>query len=422
MFTPSIRSVIRPLVLASIQASPEAFTTASPAGQLEIVEAAVKAAGLDYSKQILGAFVLFGRLRSGALLPGSAEHIALRTELTGTEPKPWHKTTRPQNFWEFAAMGWSDEQAAIPAIAEQVAFDDTTDATLYEELIAAYVRNHFGFGGLEDYADLRAVTVTDPTMRVFIDGVKALVRINHSNWFVEGAAAVLTPDEKASSASLKIKAEAAEKARKAEIAATRRATRLEEKRQAYSMFKESSFRILQDNGVSVSPVALAILEAPFETIYQAFNDEVTEFDPAIEQLARLLPSPGTTAPEGATAEELAEIAAEEKAGRIHMVVQFLLTSVNLVHPTWFRALDNGDIKVRRVPLKEKPATLSRAQRAIRNHIYDDLEKYKETELKAAIEAVFGYAPGALKDAVIIPRPADVPEAAEATEAAAGAKV
>lgn len=398
MFTPADRSAIRPIVIAALEGFPggaEAFAVASAADQLTLVKNAVEVAGLSVAPSVLAAFVMFGRLRSGIMVPGSPEHLELRL-LTGTAPKPWHKPNAPTSAFAFMSAGWSAEFTAVDAIASQVSYEDTRDQD-YDELIAAYVRAQFGFGGLQDYKDDRAVGLNDPTMRLFIEGVKVSVRVQHASWF-DGSPVV----DGRSLAAIKAEAEAVEKARKLQEASDRRAKRVAEQRAAYAQTKDAAFSILLTNGASASPVFLAAQDLEFAAFFETFNEDadLANLDPAFEQLARLLPSEDFTK---VAADDLAEATKQDKLDRVALVVQFLFSKVNAAHPTWFRELENSDLKLRKVPLKEKVPTLSRAQQSIRNHLYDDVEKYGEAEFKAALEAIFGHAPGALGNQVLIPR-------------------
>jgi hypothetical protein len=400
MFSPTDRSAIRNIVIAALTTNEDlqAFSVMHIQEQIAKITELVTAAGKTFDAKIITAFAIFGRLRSGSLIAGSPDHLALRDTLSA--PKgAWHKPNAPTSAFGFIGTGWDDEFKAVALIAEKVSFADVSDAA-YDELVAAHIRGQFGLGGLEDFGDPRAIGINDPTMKVLIEGVKVSVRVQHGNWF-DGS--VVT--EGRSIAEIKAEAEAAEKARKLKDASDRRAKRVEELRKAYAVTKAGAIDILHTNGAAASPVILAAQELEFEAFFAAFNEDVdlANLDPAFEQLARLLPSTDFTK---VAAEDLEEATKQDKLDRIALVVQFLFTKVNAAHPTWFRALENSDLKLRKVPLKEKAPTLSRAQRAIRNHIYDDVEKYGEAELKAAIEAVFGYAPGALTPAVIIPRPVE----------------
>lgn len=382
----------------------------------------------DVAAADLGAFLTLILLRRKVIAVGSVQHL----EAVGEVKQAWHKDNPPINIREFTAAGyepsWTPEFDAVPWVAAQLCYNDVfadplfTPATpipapgaiparlrklamrnsMSPHMAAALFREKFGLGGLNDIYHPGALDIEDPTMKVLVEAALDDLTILRPEWFGDTP---VSDAGKRSKAAIDQEVKEAYEKKKAEERAAAKAIKVEAERKAHREAVAAAAVTLETMGLFRDVMVGVICEANFEALQAAM-----ESLPASLQVY----ANAVTPPIAADAKDVSAAAAEATETGLNYVVQAILRKLAMdpAKEGWFTELANGDLKVRSQPLKTKPATLSRAQSVLRNHITDLTGRYGNGELSAALSALFGV-PVDLPPLVVAPPAPPAPPAAPA---------
>ena len=391
---------MRGKIAALPETEKEAFKTKPPEEQLSIIKELSKD---DYVLSKLptgafGAFVLCLHIGKG-ITANSPEHYALRTKLVGTEPKGWHRSNPPATHEQaWSDQAWFSEFTASSAIARRLRLEAVSKDIAY---VTAEIRDHFGFGGMEDYSDSRAIQSDDPTMVLLVPVVLNSLRQLRPEWYANDAVKDMAEIPEPQRRSLdEIDAEQEEKVneeRKAERARRRQEKQAEMARQ-FEALRVKLFAVLAgDQDATATVQRLAGL--PFETVRDEFTSPETG-SVVLPFVKRMLDN--ATYVNIALGPDHASASPEERAAARTqlepLMEQYLLTRLVELQPRWVQERRAGGFRLRKAPQPEpkpkkekKPPKprLSRAQKAVRGRIYAILEKFGAEELTTALNAIYG---------------------------------
>lgn len=357
------------------------------------------------SDEQIAAFVLVLRAKSGQVTAGAQDHFALRKELlpNSPAPKPWHKAKPPTTVWALTdpnrQPSWAEESVAHSAIAAHLTFDDARSG----DNLAAAVRSHFGFGGMEDLMDYRAVGPSDPTMKLFIEGINHILFTLRPEWHNEdGEILAKLPEGVDARSALEIEEDRKEQQRKAHEeaarlrAAERRAKQLEE----YAGLRNIVFSIIDNNSEDVVVAAANMAGKSFD---EAKNNDIT---PAYQMCAAYplivaALAERAVVSDNATPEEASAILKDCQNRANEFLHQWVLSRLHVLQPGWLRELQNGDFKFRPAALKPKAPVITKRQKSAVRTLYKIASEYGDDVLLWAISQATSVA---LDKLTLAPRP------------------
>lgn len=342
----------------------------------------------------LAGFILVLHIRSKLVAAGSEAHYALRESLGLSPVRPWHKPRPPKTSWEMQdanrVPSWLDECQVMGAITRTITWDDVRAGP---ELIAAAVRVFFKFGGMEDLGDPRAIQHTDPTMKLFLEGISYSLITTRPEWHdTEGVPLKDIPSgvDGRSQDEIDQEHERAVKLKRTEEARESTRLRREKELNEYGALRSNVLGMFRCDATSVMAHELSISE---------FEDTKTTHEATIlgglgsvtKQIFDLLSST-TTLAEGAGAEEVAELRNEVLERAKALTIQLVLEDVNEHQSGWFRRLSNGDFRFRPQPLKgdaRAPGYVSKKEKAASRAISKIYIDYGEDVLNFALKTIVG---------------------------------
>lgn len=367
------------------------LTSAGQMAQLRTITPAEVACDAE-----LAGFVLVFNTKSNLVKAGSPEHYALRKALGLADPLPWHKVRPPKNNWEMQdsnrVPSWLEESQQMAAIARVVTWDDLRAGP---EVLAAVVRGFYKIGGMEDLGDARAVQATDPTMKLFIEGVcyNLALPTGRPEWHdADGNPLKGLPEgtETRSQNEIENERERTEKLRRNEEARERTRVRREKELAEYGELRSKVLQNFRTEQTAV--LAHTIASAEFETIKDEHEATITtQLQSTVAQIFELI-SVTITLPEGASADEVKVLREETLVRATDLAIQLVLDDVNEKQPGWLRRLSNGDFKFRTQPLKgdvRPPGYVSKYEKAAARAISKIYLAYGEEVLNFALQTIVG---------------------------------
>lgn len=367
MLTNTIRFAIRDIVKSAINAE---FSADTAGGQFNTLKVLV---GEEFTNDDVAAFVLLFRLKNGLTAVGSEEHLALRAAIS-SPVSVWTIPNPPTEASEllFPSEAWAPALAAVVAAARQISYNDLVAAD-FEEFAAAAIRSELGLAGLEDYKLPTALGPKDVTMGLLIAGVRQQIKLlRKADWF---DVSVVAEERKPSLAyfdAVEAKRVAEErKARNQKAAAERRAKAAAE----HAAKKAAAFTVLDSIKAAGGIGTVDFTIGTFESVKAILGETEFEAKPLV-------------------------VEGVEPA----FVLQYLLTDLAKVHPTWVREGANGDLVLKDSLPKGRGARLSRLERSARIGIYNAIEKVGVEAAVAAINAIWpeGLTGAALARNAVIP--------------------
>lgn len=342
----------------------------------------------------LARFILVLHVRSKLVAAGTPEHFALRESLGIAPVKPWHKPRPPKTMWELQdsnrVPSWIEDAQAAGAIARTITWEDLRGGA---DLLAAAVRVFFKFGGMEDLGDPRAVQADDPTMRLFVDGLGYSLATCRPEWH-DGNGAPLKElpagVDGRSQDEIEQERERTEKIRRNEEARERTRVRREQDLTEYGELRGVALTKFRSERTAV--IAHDISRLEFEDAKTSHEATIRDFLQESVSAVFDLISLAVTLPEGAGADEVAELRKETTERALALVVQVVLEDVNEHQSGWFRRLSNGDFRFRPQPLKgeARPAGyVSKKEKAAARAISKIYTDYGEDVLNFALLAIVG---------------------------------
>lgn len=319
-----------------------------------------------------------------ALCDPASDVAARRTQLGLPNPvSTWPIAgPAPQNLRELQdpklLPEWADRGLAVTdACAQGLSYAELVHPRS-KDLIAAAIRNHFGIGGLEDLGDHRAIQASDRTMMVLISQVRWLLAVQYRpEWFdAENnplpalPAGVDARPYQDVLTELRQKEDEERKARQQARAAEYRTKKLGE----HASLRAAALQVCAGNTFIASTAAA--ISGSFDAAKSVLAAEVIAIDDVLQPVLKsiiLLPEfQSLTAKRGESAIDL-----EVRRYRVaaYMIWQAIMLVTAQAQPTWFRTLENGDLKLRPEPLKQAVRRNTRAQRAILVNLYKLTEKY-----------------------------------------------
>jgi hypothetical protein len=369
-----------------------AFAKAKPEEQFATLRKVVPAEIADDSA--IAGFIMVFDVKSALVAAGSPAHFALRKAVGLADPLPWHKPRPPKNSWEMQdsnrVPSWLDESQSMGAIARTVTFEDLRAGP---EVLSAVVRAFFKIGGLEDLSDPRAPQASDPTMKLFLDGVGYSLVIMRPEWHDENGNPLKELPAGAdtrSQAEIVDERERQEKLRKNEEARERNRVRREQELAEYGALRANV--MAKFSGPDTVDLAASLAKGEFEDALVA-HEIITPktLETTIAGIFDLI-SATVVVPEGIGADEVAEIRKETSEKAVALAIQLVLEELNDRQPGWLRRLTNGDFKFRSAPLKGEvraPGYASKKEKAAARAIWRIYSEYGEDTLNFALTTIVG---------------------------------
>ncbi len=366
------------------------FKAATLDEQLTILKDVVDAhRGLTTLRQVTDAeiacFVLLFNLKANpSLYPaGSKAHFDLRERLKIPAPGGWHKPNPPTSYFELVdpnrQPSWAEEQMKVPYMADLLDFEAAKNA---DDIVDA-IKTILGIGGFEDFEDPRALTGADPTMHTFVEAVKYQLSSSRMNWFQGRRQLDKLPEGVDGRRKFDIE-EDMRFAREAEKLEQKRKAERDRREQTMATYnKQKSDLAAQLETLSWKPIVDATLLRDFNELKENVEAKAkagkTWMPGAF--LQQMIDKVKPTAPGGTekTKEALVET--------VRLTEQFIFVKMNQVKPSWFQVLANGDLKLRKAPLKAPG--LTRSERAAQSACAKLATKYGTLELAKAALAVLG---------------------------------
>ncbi len=385
------------------------FTKSTPAEQIAVLTELLATASMqDISPEQIKAFVLLYNAKVGGLASNIPALQKLRDELLGA-PKGWHKANPPNNVFDLMnpnrSPSWVEDYQKVGDI---VATLDFASAQSADDIINA-IKNTFGIGGMEDALDPRAIGANDATMKLFIQAVQYQFANSRPEW-IDPATGVMfktlpqgvdarSGDEIRAELDAKIEAEKVDRRRKQQE--ERRAKLLAEYQKRKDAFL-ARFETVFNQSTEAKTFLAKLLTLSFEDMQKLLRGreaavettgaQSTWLDSNTVQLALDLVPKRDVDTSKMTAEQLEDFKSEIGAERLEAVAlaeQFFLTRLSAAQPTWYRPISNGDLILRKAPLKEKPAGMGRSERATYNGIGRLVDKYGPAAVAKQMLAIFG---------------------------------
>ncbi|MFA6132568.1 MAG: hypothetical protein WC869_00975 [Phycisphaerae bacterium] len=393
MLTRSTFNALKKIFGSSLDdAARVAFAKAKPEAQLAQLRAVVPVEVAD--DLAVASFVLVFNVKSGLVTVGTPAHFAMRTALGLSDPLPWHKSRPPKNAWDMQdgnrVPSWLEESQSMGAIARTLTWEDLRAGP---DVISAAIRAFFKIGGLEDLSDPRAVQASDPTMRLFIEGVGHSLIILRPEWH-DGDGSPLKELPKGadtrSQAEIDDEHDRAEKLRRSEEARERNRIRREKELAEYGALRGTVMTKFRSD--ATAGLASDIAKSEFDAVSTAHEARVMKDLPEVTNAIFDLISASVVIPEGIGADEVAEIRKETSLKALALTVQLVLEDVNDHQPGWLRRLANGDFKFRGAPLKGEaraPGYVSKKEKAASRAIWRIYNEYGEDVLNFALSTIVG---------------------------------
>jgi len=342
----------------------------------------------------IAEFVLVFNVKSNLVAAGSPAHYAMRKTLGVADPLPWHKPRAPKNSWEMQdsnrVPSWLEESQAMGAIARTVTHEDLRAGP---EVIAAVVRNFYKIGGFEDLGDTRAIQASDPTMKLFLEGVTYALVVMRPEWHDnDGVPLKDLPKgvDGRSKAEIEEEHERQEKIRRNEEARERNRARREKELAEYGALRASVLKEFRCDATAGLASDLSKLE--FDSVQAVLAARAEkELGEVTTNIFNLI-SASVTVPEGIGADEVTEIRKETTQRAADLTTQLVLEDLNDLQAGWLRRLSNGDFKFRNVPLKGEvraPGYVNKKEKAAARAVHHILHEYGEDVLNFALEAITG---------------------------------